>query len=263
MKRRAASCFKGRASFVYAAASRAGAAPTPKGRGAKPKRTWRRTQIHANSRQELPIAVLSLFKGLAGLARGAQPGRSVAPRAGRLRGPSEILPKASIERPGASEGLQNPFHFLQKISVLFPESGIINGLRANEGKKIGDPAVGRTGSRAAEARARPPGQSPIPLSPSIPILAFHNRDFLPRGLQSPSRGDGRTAAVSRIAIHAGMACGIAGLRRDGSFGCAQRRRGGASVFSRSRRSATTARISFRVWNRSGVAVSGPRPRCAP
>ena len=40
-----------------------GVAPNP-ATGANSKRTWRQTQIHANFSQSLPIAVLSLFKGL-------------------------------------------------------------------------------------------------------------------------------------------------------------------------------------------------------
>jgi hypothetical protein len=49
----------------------------PNQRGVNPKPTWRQTQagvrqtqIHANFFQQLPIAVLSLFKGLAAIARG-------------------------------------------------------------------------------------------------------------------------------------------------------------------------------------------------
>jgi hypothetical protein len=44
-------------------------APTPSGRGADAKPTRRRSHIHANFLQDLPLAVLSLFKGLADLAR--------------------------------------------------------------------------------------------------------------------------------------------------------------------------------------------------
>jgi hypothetical protein len=52
----------------------------------------------------------------------------------------------------SARGLQKAFHRLQKISVLFPESRIINGLRANRGKKIAARAVGRAwGPRAALA----------------------------------------------------------------------------------------------------------------
>ena len=46
-----------------------------------------------------------------------------------------MIPKASIERPGASKALQKGFHRLQKISFSFPELRIINGLRANGGQK--------------------------------------------------------------------------------------------------------------------------------
>jgi hypothetical protein len=42
----------------------------PSGSGAKPKREWRQSQIHANFLKYPPIAVLSLFNGLAALARG-------------------------------------------------------------------------------------------------------------------------------------------------------------------------------------------------
>jgi hypothetical protein len=182
MKRRAASCFKGRPSFTPAAASQAGAARAPNGRGAKPQREWRQTQIHANSRQELPIAVLSLFNGLAGLARRAQ----LATRSPGWA-PSEILPKASIERPGASKGFKRPSIGFKKFQFLSPNRGLSMAYRRMKAKKIADRAVGRTGPRAAEARARSPGQSPIPLSPSIPILAFPNRDFVERPQVSNQR----------------------------------------------------------------------------
>jgi hypothetical protein len=36
----------------------------------------------------------------------------------------------------SARGLQKAFHRLQKISILFPESRIINGLLASRGKKI-------------------------------------------------------------------------------------------------------------------------------
>jgi hypothetical protein len=44
----------------------------PSGSGAKPKREWRQSQIHANFFKYPPIAVLSLFNGLAALARGIE-----------------------------------------------------------------------------------------------------------------------------------------------------------------------------------------------
>jgi hypothetical protein len=43
----------------------------PSGSGAKPKREWRQSQIHANFFKYPPIAVLSLFKGLAALSQEA------------------------------------------------------------------------------------------------------------------------------------------------------------------------------------------------
>jgi hypothetical protein len=70
--------------------------------------------------------------------------------------PSEIIPKASIERPGASKAF-NPLH---KISFLFSESRIINGLRATGGKKMPTAPWGRTwvarrrGERSSCARMR-------------------------------------------------------------------------------------------------------------
>jgi hypothetical protein len=65
------------------------------------------------------------------------------------------LPKASIERPGASKALQKSFQRLPKISFSFPESRIINGLLANGGKKIAGRAVG-----PERGAARRPGQGP-------------------------------------------------------------------------------------------------------
>jgi hypothetical protein len=50
-------------------------APNPSRRGAKPKPTWRPTQILTNFFQQPPIAFLSLFKRLAALARGVRPCR--------------------------------------------------------------------------------------------------------------------------------------------------------------------------------------------
>ena len=80
-------------------------------------------------------------------------GRAVSDRPHGLgSAPSEILPNASIELPRASKGLQKSFNFPQKISFSFPESRIINGLRANAAKKIAGRARGADREpRAAEA----------------------------------------------------------------------------------------------------------------
>ena len=106
--------------------------------------------------------------------------------------PSEIIPKASIERPGASKGLQ---FCLQKISFSFSELRIINGLRANGGQKIAERAVGRTlGSRLARRTvltresafgARRPGHLDIPPLLSIQILACRRLIDFEAALRSP------------------------------------------------------------------------------
>jgi hypothetical protein len=100
------------------------------------------------------------------------------PLLGSHTGLGARLQKSVRKLRSSLQGLQKAVHCLQKISTVFPESRIINGLRANAAKKIVDRAVGRTWSRAAEAngparenafRAPQPGQLRIPLARLVPV----------------------------------------------------------------------------------------------
>jgi hypothetical protein len=81
----------------------------PSRRSANPKRTWRQTQIHANFFQEPPIAVLSLFSGLAALARGLRPSPLAAPAHSRKIHTAAVFFKTIFSLPVPLVARRAPF----------------------------------------------------------------------------------------------------------------------------------------------------------
>jgi hypothetical protein len=104
-------------------------------------------------------------------------------------GPSEIIPKASIERPGASKGLQSPSENFSPFPGIEDYQWLTGELRQ---KKLPTAPVGRTGvaRRRGERSltcekafgARQAGRLPIPPS-SIPILLCRRLIDIEAGLR--------------------------------------------------------------------------------
>jgi hypothetical protein len=88
------------------------------------------------------------------------------------------------------QGLQRPFNRLQKISTAFPESIIINGLRAIGGQK------NRRPRRGADRVARRRGErSPHALSPT-PSIAYPACAARPRPSRFSPAGASQSPAVA-------------------------------------------------------------------
>ena len=121
-------------------------------------------------------------------------------------GPARRLQKSFPKLPSSVWGLQRASKYasigFRKFQFFSPNLGLSTACGRIEGKKSPTRPLGGQ-DRAPPRRAlAPPGQSPIPLSPSIPILAFHNRDFLPRGslrlYERPARPTRRLLAAGNI-----------------------------------------------------------------
>jgi hypothetical protein len=118
---------------------------------------------------------------------------------------SEINPKASIEPPGASKGVQSPSENFNR----FPRIENYQWLTGDRRRKNSDRAVGRTGSRAAEAngptRALAHAVNCVSclrgLSSFIQILAFRRLIYLEGDPQSRCERPAQPTPARRVRTH--------------------------------------------------------------